>query len=115
MFCQIKIVSDVLHDYWKTHCYGDGELLGDDDEEFHELDRRRQLSGITSFLWLPGVLRTRQDSTVVMVITTETNHVVFIRCVFDIPQGLVCAWLGSRDVVLQEHHLYCRSCDSATG
>ena len=86
LFCQIKVVSDALHEYWKAHCYENSESVGDD-EDFLELDKRRQLLGVTSFLWLPGVLRTHEDSTIVMVITTETNHIVFIRCVFDILQG----------------------------
>ena len=82
---QIKVISDVLHDYWKSCCYGNSRSPSDND--FHELDRRRELLGITSFLWLPGVTRSHEHSTVVMVITTETSHVVFIHCVFDLLQG----------------------------
>ena len=82
---QIKVISDALHDYWKSCCYGNSQSQSDNDT--HELDRRRELLGITSFLWLPGVMRSHEHSTVVMVITTETNHVVFIHCVFDLSQG----------------------------
>ena len=81
---QIKLVSDALHDYWKSHCYGN--IQSSSDNDFYELERRRRLMAITSFVWLPGVARNHDHSTVVMVITTETSHVVFIRCVFDLLQ-----------------------------
>lgn len=89
---QIKVVSDALHDYWKSHYYDNRQPSSDtsqlsNDDNFYELDRRRKLLSITSFLWLPGVVRNHKHSTVVMVITTETNHIVFIRCVFDLLQG----------------------------
>ena len=84
MCSQIKVISDALHDYWKSHYYGNIQSLNDD--SFHELERRRRLMAVTSFIWLPGVKRNHENSTVVMVITTETSHVVFIRCVFDLLQ-----------------------------
>ena len=87
---QIKVVSDALRDYWKSCCYGNSQSQSDNDlydNDFYESDRRRELLGITSFLCLPGVMRSQEHSTVVMVITTETNHVIFIRCVFDLLQG----------------------------
>ena len=82
---QIKVISDALHDYWKICCYGNSQ--SPNDNNFHELDKRRELLGITSFVWLPGVMRSLEHSTIVVVITTESSHVVFIRCVFDLLQG----------------------------
>ena len=81
---QIKTLSETLHDHWKETCYGDPPPCK---HAFYDLDKRRELLHITTFLWLPHIIRSPETSAIILVVTTESRHVVFLRCVFNLLQG----------------------------
>lgn len=78
---KVKVISEALRNYWSCS-YGNSQSYN-----FHELDRRRELLSITSFIWLPNVVRSHTHHTAVMVVTTKTGHIIFIHCVFDLLKG----------------------------
>ena len=81
---QVKILSETLNDHWKEKCYGDPLPC---ENAFDDINKRRELLHITTFIWLPHIIRNQETSAIILVATTESRHVVFIRCVFDLSQG----------------------------
>jgi len=81
---QVKVLSESLHDHWKKESYGN---LPSFKNPFYNVDKRRELLHITAFVWLPHVIRNTEKSSAVLVATTQSRHVVFIRCDFDLLQG----------------------------